>query len=1334
MSEHDLSHVAPESVALQAVALLPDEHAARDLLRAWMGARQRLAAETSAVAMELGILRHPELTDVLHAPIGTPSIIGQVPVIVGDGASVGQMPVIVGQFEPSPVVGDGASVGATSIGGGSNIGATSIGGGSNIGATSIGADVTSSDPGFDPSQIDPAGEWDVLDAIDESLEPAEDEGEHLDQQPSDDELAEMEASSDDLLAQQRAQRGLPPAPFTSDGWRRGPKPDALDAETKTDELGEPVWRASAPSDWAQQQPMQPGPSVFDMPADGGAATADPFQPSKPDVSMGPPPSSDPYAQQPAPTAPSAPYPADPYAPPPEVPPYPYPYPYPDPTTDPYAAAYEPVPPPPPAPYVAPPQPTGERPFKFSDLAGRMKDLRVKIPPGPESYDGQWRMAILFMSPDPAEYTANGYVMETSYSADGQPFQFPMWRLVTEAQADADTAEIASTGDLSMAGTSIGAAARPRPFVARPVGAPAVTLVTKRRVNAAPVPSRALSTLPRRAVLAPVVKITRQPGQTIAHVRLPDGRTAAHVQLRPIPMKLAPLKPGGPLVAKIIPGKITPGHVPANPYDRQWRKLNEWTPPSPADRRYRYVQRSTTRGVVWRFIPLLARTHARVAAKPRALARGIVPVRIAGASSGASIGGGSSIGDAHCGATTCSSVGYGPHADDDAPGGGASVGGGSSIGSNVCGGAATGSSTCGAATAQKPASMPAASGGPYLDGAYGSGGYPPTSARVKDSTDALADPLYQDPRVRIPSSLMTAPEHVLYQDAIVGAYATIGASCLSSDRHSSMEEFWRRREAIVGGTPMIIGDGTPTIIGAGDSVAEFGRALGNMWDDITHPGERRRLEREAQRDAARARAAAEAAAAAQPKPSRVIVVAPTRPTGKTWTPNTRPSGATRPGAPAKPIARPMPMPHPAPVVPPGYACTPWQIAAAPPQYLQGRRDLVLQQRTATITPSGAIRVITQQQRRWCYPAQTLTTAQQDQQLIDVVIFVAQLEQLFAELATLDDASRWSWFLANPEILSAMMDLGWIEIPPSLASLESAGPDQWAPYGYDRGGYPRLSGQMAPGSGGSGFPVGPPVWSSIAPPMGPPQIAGCGPWRRVDPSTSPPRGMRWMFSDDRQWMCLASATTRVGQASSSSKSGSGSAGDDHGVVCGPWLNPTDFDRKIGKIPPGYYWQRQHDGRGQLLGARMCPKRATVAQLACCASCAARDAGAILVGDVWSDIGHGVAQADQWVSTNVWDRVKGIVPYGEQIDQLHQARMNLLRQAAPEFYGAPASSATDDAIRAAQVLSRAVRRGDATAKDRAVRLKEAAASGDPAARRAWFAYVRIARDDDRRIETGR
>lgn len=166
-------------------------------------------------------------------------------------------------------------------------------------------------------------------------------------------------------------------------------------------------------------------------------------------------------------------------------------------------------------------------------------------------------------------------------------------------------------------------------------------------------------------------------------------------------------------------------------------------------------------------------------------------------------------------------------------------------------------------------------------------------------------------------------------------------------------------------------------------------------------------------------------------------------------------------------------------------------------------------------------------------------------------------------------------------------------------------------------------------------------------------------------------------------------------------------------------------------------------------------------CCPHCAIENLGptarawcagiadpAARVGDFWSDLGRGVASADRWLSDNVWENVKGVVPYGEVIDAAHQTRMRALEAAAPDFYpsrgtrsgtrppttkkttpartsSSTTDAATDRAITAATRLASGVRAGDARTIATVKGIKDRAEAGDPGARRNWRVYVLVARD---------
>lgn len=120
--------------------------------------------------------------------------------------------------------------------------------------------------------------------------------------------------------------------------------------------------------------------------------------------------------------------------------------------------------------------------------------------------------------------------------------------------------------------------------------------------------------------------------------------------------------------------------------------------------------------------------------------------------------------------------------------------------------------------------------------------------------------------------------------------------------------------------------------------------------------------------------------------------------------------------------------------------------------------------------------------------------------------------------------------------------------------------------------------------------------------------------------------------------------------------------------------------------------------------------------------------LIGDWWqdflrSDAGRVVQQAERGLDT-VWQAVKPIVPYGDVIDTAHRARLDAM-------YGRQGGAGgPEPAVRSAQELTRRARKGDAAAMAEMRRLKDAAAAGDPRARRTWRIVVLVARADDARI----
>lgn len=156
---------------------------------------------------------------------------------------------------------------------------------------------------------------------------------------------------------------------------------------------------------------------------------------------------------------------------------------------------------------------------------------------------------------------------------------------------------------------------------------------------------------------------------------------------------------------------------------------------------------------------------------------------------------------------------------------------------------------------------------------------------------------------------------------------------------------------------------------------------------------------------------------------------------------------------------------------------------------------------------------------------------------------------------------------------------------------------------------------------------------------------------------------------------------------------------------------------------------------------------------------------IGDFWGDFTNGLSTADH-VFDQVWQGIKGVVPYGNVIDQVHQARMNAMYGqqggGAPQaptlpsptapaprvaFHGfTPAMAAqlrsklpalapvlldrSVLAIKNAQDVTRRARKKDPVAQQQIVQVKEAAAAGDPAARRVWRVMTLVMLDDDQRI----
>lgn len=139
------------------------------------------------------------------------------------------------------------------------------------------------------------------------------------------------------------------------------------------------------------------------------------------------------------------------------------------------------------------------------------------------------------------------------------------------------------------------------------------------------------------------------------------------------------------------------------------------------------------------------------------------------------------------------------------------------------------------------------------------------------------------------------------------------------------------------------------------------------------------------------------------------------------------------------------------------------------------------------------------------------------------------------------------------------------------------------------------------------------------------------------------------------------------------------------------------------------------------------------------AGRDAEAEAIVAALSEGEAYVGQLPGWLRTaddafsSVWDAVKEVVPYGGAIDTLHRARRGLMYgpEAAKPSAGRPAAGrGVGEAIREAQRLVRAARKGDAAATASITRAKEEA-SRNPEARRRWAVLVATMADHDKRVD---
>jgi hypothetical protein len=173
-------------------------------------------------------------------------------------------------------------------------------------------------------------------------------------------------------------------------------------------------------------------------------------------------------------------------------------------------------------------------------------------------------------------------------------------------------------------------------------------------------------------------------------------------------------------------------------------------------------------------------------------------------------------------------------------------------------------------------------------------------------------------------------------------------------------------------------------------------------------------------------------------------------------------------------------------------------------------------------------------------------------------------------------------------------------------------------------------------------------------------------------------------------------------------------------------------------------------------------------------AQDDAAVEVG---AEIPREVRAVDDVLSA-VWDIARPFVPYGDVVEQVHQARRTAMygpsaaaprggradrsapretpsqgrqdgrnlnapgliiqtrtpgavRVVAPPPSAPGLSTAGKQAVAGIQRVVRDAARGDAGARDELVSLKEGAARGDAAARRRWSAAVAAMRSDDARID---
>lgn len=150
----------------------------------------------------------------------------------------------------------------------------------------------------------------------------------------------------------------------------------------------------------------------------------------------------------------------------------------------------------------------------------------------------------------------------------------------------------------------------------------------------------------------------------------------------------------------------------------------------------------------------------------------------------------------------------------------------------------------------------------------------------------------------------------------------------------------------------------------------------------------------------------------------------------------------------------------------------------------------------------------------------------------------------------------------------------------------------------------------------------------------------------------------------------------------------------------------------------------------------------------------AGAAAAGDVGQDILQAAQQTDDWIDQNIFGSKEGqklvnLIPYGNLITAAHKVRREAQGSpvaeppaesppgaprpelaAAELLHGAHEAAIVAMAIEA-QRTTRKARKGDPEAMTRVRALKEAAAAGDPEARRRWRVYTLVSDEDQREID---